>query len=431
MAVLDGAILNVALPVIANKLGTSPASSVWIINAYQLTITILLLPVAAMADRIGHRPIYLGGLGFFLLGSLVCALSSSFEVLVAGRVIQGAGAACIMSLNAALLRTIYPSAQLGRGIGYNALVLSLSSAAGPTFAALILGIAPWPWLFFANMPFGIAALAIAVWALPRGSGHGKPFDWTSALLSAATMGLIVFGAETMTRDSARTGALLVTLAVAAGALLIRREWSQTAPLVPLDLMRIPILGLSIATSIVSFGAQMIAFVALPFLLQSELRLNILETGMMMTAWPLAVVVVAPIAGRLADNHPAGLLGGIGLAIFAFGLVLVAQIGTGSSLPGIGWRIAVCGMGFGFFQSPNNRTIIGSAPRERSGAAGGLLATARLLGQTWGAVTVASSFRLGGVASAPLLFRGASVAAALGAAISLLRLSIRRPIPQQA
>ncbi len=425
MAVLDGTFVIMALPEIARQMDTTPALSIWIINGYQLAITMLLLPVAALGDRIGQRQVYLAGIGLFLVGSLTCAGSNSFSMLVAGRVVQGMGASCIMSLNAAMVRSIYPSAQLGRGIGYNAMVLSLSSAAGPTMAALMLGVVSWPWLFLINLPIGLAALVIAIKALPEDRGRGRSFDWRSAALSGVMLGSIVFGAETMARESSRAGVALLATGAVAGIFLLRREWSRPAPLVPLDLLRVPIIGLSALTSVVSFGAQMIPFVALPFYLQWRLGLSIFETGLLMSAWPLVVIVVAPVAGRLADRYPAGLLGGIGLAVFAVGLFMLAQISIGSSPFGIAWRIAVCGMGFGFFQSPNNRIIIGSAPRHRSGAAGGLLATSRLLGQTWGAVTVSSMFNLGGLGATPTLFRGAAVVAALAAVISLLRLRTPR------
>ena len=193
MAVLDGAIANVALPVIARELGASPSASVWVINAYQLTITILLLPLAALGDRIGYKCIYIPGLALFTLGSLGCALGGTLGLLIAARVFQGVGAACIMSMNAALVRATYPAKMLGRGIGYNAMVLSISAAVGPTLAALILSVGSWQWLFLINLPIGIAALIVGRKSLPDPHGHGRPFDWPSALLSGAMMGLVVFG----------------------------------------------------------------------------------------------------------------------------------------------------------------------------------------------------------------------------------------------
>src|SRR3954471_21383738 len=211
MAVLDGAIANVALPTIARELGASPAMSVWIINAYQLTITVLVLPLAALGDRVGYKCIYIPGLALFTLGSAGCAIGGTLALLIAARVFQGLGAACIMSMNAALVRATYPARMLGRGIGYNAMVLSMSAAAGPTLAALILSVASWPWLFLINLPIGVAAVMVAWKALPHVRGHGRPFDWIAALLSAAMMGCAVFGAETLTREGALLGVALVAI----------------------------------------------------------------------------------------------------------------------------------------------------------------------------------------------------------------------------
>jgi DHA2 family multidrug resistance protein-like MFS transporter len=426
MAVLDGAIANVALPVIARELGASPSASVWVINAYQLTITILLLPLAALGDRVGYKRIYIPGLALFTLGSVGCALGGTLNLLIAARVFQGIGAACIMSMNAALVRATYPAKMLGRGIGYNAMVLSISAAIGPTLAALILAVASWQWLFLINLPIGIAALLVGRKSLPEPHGHGRPFDWGSALLSAAMMGLIVFGAEAFAREGNRLALAMVLVGAIAGAALVWREWSKPNPLIPLDLLRIPIFTLSISTSVVSFAAQMLAYVAIPFLFQSVLGRSVFATGLLMTPWPLAVGVAAPFAGRLADRVNAGLLGGIGLGIFAAGLFFLSRLGAHPGNFDIAWRMAVCGLGFGIFQSPNNRTIVSAAPKPRSGAAGGMLATARLLGQTAGAVTVGVAFHLAGVGVTPSLLLAASIAALVAAGISLLRLCVPGP-----
>jgi DHA2 family multidrug resistance protein-like MFS transporter len=426
MAVLDGAIANVALPVIARELGSSPAASVWVINAYQLTITMLLLPLASLGDRLGYKCIYIPGLALFTLGSVACALGGTLNLLVAARVFQGIGAACIMSMNAALVRATYPAKMLGRGIGYNAMVLSMSAAIGPTLAALILSVASWQWLFLINLPIGIAALIVGRKSLPEPRGHGRPFDWASALLSAAMMGLVVSGAELSAREDPLMGAAMIVGGIAAGAALVWREWSKATPLMPLDLLRIPIFTLSIASSIVSFAAQMLAYVAIPFLLQSVLGRSVFATGLLMTPWPIAVGIAAPFAGRLADRVSAGFLGGIGLVVFAVGLFFLSRMGAHPDNFQIAWRMALCGLGFGLFQSPNNRTIVSAAPKPRSGAAGGMLATARLLGQTAGAVTVGVAFHLAGVRIAPELMFFASIAALIAAGISLLRMRVPPP-----
>jgi DHA2 family multidrug resistance protein-like MFS transporter len=240
------------------------------------------------------------------------------------------------------------------------------------------------------------------------------------------MGFIVFGAEAYAREGGELALAMVAAGIASGVAVVWRERGEATPLMPVDLLRIPVFTLSITTSVVSFAAQMLAYVAIPFLFQSVLGRTVFATGLLMTPWPLAVGVAAPIAGRLADRVNAGLLGGIGLAIFAAGLFFLSRLGASPGNFDIAWRMALCGLGFGFFQSPNNRTIVSSAPKPRSGAAGGMLATARLLGQTTGAVAVGVAFHLAGVDVTPKLLFIASIAALVAAGISLLRLNVAPP-----
>ncbi|WP_296598407.1 MFS transporter [Phenylobacterium sp.] len=430
MSVLDGAIANVALPTIARELNASAASSIWIVNAYQLAITVTLLPLAALGDRLGYRRVYMVGLAVFTLGSLGCALSQTLEELTAARILQGLGAGGIMSINSALVRFTYPKRLLGRGIGLNALVISVAAAIGPTVASAILTRGTWEWLFAINVPIGVLAIAIAARALPRTVGSARPFDWVSAVLNAVAFGFLILGAESVAREGLAAGLWKLAVGAVAAVILVRRELRLDAPLVPFDLLRIPIFGLSIATSVVSFAAQMTAFVGLPFYFQTVMGRSAVETGLLMTPWPLAVGVAAPLAGRLADRYRAGALGGVGLTVFAAGLFALAMMPQDASDLDIAWRMALCGLGFGFFQSPNNRAMVTSAPMHRSGAAGGALATARLLGQTAGAVTTAVFFHVAGTHATTTALATAGVLALFAALVSLSRLKLApRPRPE--
>lgn len=391
MAVLDGAIANVALPTIARDLRATPADSVWVVNAYQLVITILLLPLASLGEITGYRRIYRIGLAVFTLASLGCALSASLGLLTLARVVQGVGAAGVMSVNAALVRYIYPRRMLGRGIGIVALVVAVSAAVGPTVAAAILSVASWPWLFAVNVPTGVATM-LAARALPRTPRSGGHFDYLSALLNALFFGLLILAVDGLGHGGrAPYVALAFGGAAVAGVALVVRQLPQPAPLLPVDLLRIRLFALSIATSVCSFAAQMLAYVAIPFYFQDALGRGAVATGLLMTPWPAASAFTAPLAGRLADRYSAGALGALGLGLFAAGLALLALLPAAPSDADIVWRMALCGAGFGLFQSPNNRAILSSAPRERSGGASGMLGTARLLGQTSGAALVALMF----------------------------------------
>lgn len=423
MAVLDGTIVNVALPAIARDLQVSAAESVWVVNAYQLMIMVSLLPLAALGDILGYRRIYLGGLGLFVLASFICATTDHLGTLTAARALQGLGAAGIMSINTALVRFIWPAHKLGRGIGINAMVVAVSAAVGPTVAAGILALGDWPWLFAINVPVGLLALAIGLRALPHTPRSPHPFDYPAAVLNVLAFGLLIIGIDTIAHGGAwgQVG-LELGLALVFGALLVRRELSQPAPLLPVDLLQIPLFALSVSTSVCAFTGQMMAFVAVPFYLQDVLGRSQVETGLLMTPWPLTLAVLAPIAGRLADRYPAGGLGGLGMLLFAAGLALLGLLPPAPDAFDIGWRMALCGLGFGLFQTPNNRTIIGSAPPVRSGGASGMLGSARLLGQTLGAALTALIFGWlvdGGTEAALFTAAGFALVAAL---ISSLRLA---------
>jgi DHA2 family multidrug resistance protein-like MFS transporter len=423
MAVMDGAIANVALPTIAGDLNASPAFSIWIVNGYQLAITISLLPLASLGEIVGYRRVYLAGLVLFTLASLLCTLSHTLLLLTLARIIQGFGAAGILSVNAALVRFTFPRAQLGRGIGFNALVVAVSAAVGPTVAAAILAVGTWPYLFAINIPIGIAAMAVGWRNLPHTERASHSFDWQSAVLSAITFGVGIAAIDSVGHGEA----LLVDLAelgIAGVAFywLLHRQTQMASPLLPMDLLRIPVFALSITTSIASFCAQMLAFVALPFYLESRFGYSAVKMGLLITPWPIAVAFAAPLAGRLVERYPAGLLGGIGLFAFGLGLGAVALLPDDPAMIDVIWRMALSGAGFGLFQTPNNRTMIAAAPRERSGGASGMLGTARLVGQTTGAALVALFLgRYPDDGTQISLFAGVGFAL-LGAALSMLRLS---------
>jgi DHA2 family multidrug resistance protein-like MFS transporter len=428
LAVVDGAIANIALPTIAIDMNATPSAAIWVINAYQLAVTVSLLPLAALGEIYGYRRVYMAGLAVFTVASLCCALSGSLAELTIARVLQGLGAAGIMSVNSALTRFVYPRSQLGRGMGLNALVAATCSALGPTIASGILAVADWTWLFAINVPLGVIAFVIALRSLPATQRAEHRFDALSAVLSALTFGLLIIGIDSYAHGGSIAEALVELCAsVVCGLLLVRRQLDRSAPLLPVDLLSIPLFRLSAATSVCSFCAQTLALVALPFILEGAMGWDATATGLLMTPWPVATACMAPLAGRLADRYSAGILGGIGMAVFTAGLILLAILPAGAGAIDIGWRMAVCGLGFGFFQSPNNRAMITSAPLHRTGGASGMLGTARLLGQTIGTTLVALIFGLSGHTSVAALVV-AAVFGACGGVASLLRLTPARTPP---
>ena len=423
LAVLGGGIANVALPTIAHEVQTSPANSIWVVNAYQLAVTVSLLPLSSLGEIYGYRRVYQIGLVVFTIASLFCALSTSLPTLIVARMVQGFGAAGIMSVNSALIRFIYPRRWLGRGVGLNATVGSIASAVGPSVASAILAVAPWPWLFSVNVPLGLIAGIIAMRTLPETPRSGIKFDGVSAVLQAVAIGTLLFGIAEFGRGESwfHLGAEFVIAGVA-GFLLVMRQLSRTAPLLPVDLLRIPLFALSVVSSVCSFIAQSIAQVSMPFLFQHRFQMDQVMTGLLMTPWPLVVAVLAPFIGRLSDRYPAGLLGGAGMAVMALGLFFMSMLPDHPETFDIVWRMTVCGIGFGFFNTPNNRAIITSAPPVRTGGASGMQATARLFGQSIGAAMVAlvfTAFPSNGTTVALVI---AAIAASVAACVSFSRLA---------
>lgn len=430
LSVIDSAIANVALPTIGLELGISSADSIWIVNAYQLAIMISLLSFSALGDVVGYRKVYIGGLMLFTVASVGCALSTSLPTLVLARVMQGFGAAAVTSVNTTLIRIIYPKAQLGRGMGINATVVAVSSVAGPTLAAGILSVAEWPWLFAVNIPIGLVALWLSRRFLPDNPVRvsARRFDWRDAVMNALTFGLLMASVEGFSHG---LDPRLLTLGIAAllivGFFFIRSQLREPYPILPFDLLRIPIFSVSVVTSICSFLGQMLAMVALPFYLQHEFGYDEVATGLLMTAWPAVIMVVAPVAGMLVERIHAGLLGGTGLTAMAAGLFLLVFLPEHPAPGDIVWRLVLCGAGFGLFQSPNNSILIASAPPERSGSASGMLATARLIGQTTGAALMALLFHIVPDDSTHTALLLAGGFALTGAVVSLTR--IRLPLPE--
>jgi MFS transporter, DHA2 family, multidrug resistance protein len=424
MASLDTVIANIALPAISAELHVSPAEVVWVVNVYQIVLVATLLPLGALGEIVGHQRIYLWGLLLFTIASLGCALAWSLPSLLVARTLQGLGASGLMSVNTALVRFVYPSRMHGRGFGHNAMVVATAFTLGPTIASAILAVGSWPWLFAVNLPFGILAFLIGVKTLPSLPRAKHAFDFLGAALAAACLGLFIVGIGGAGHQAAPglvLGALIAALVI--GVILMRRHADHPAPMLPIDLFRRPLFALSALTAVCSFAVQGLTFVALPFYFEDVLGRSQVETGLFMTPWPLVVAIMAPIGGRLSDRFSAGILGGLGLVLLGIGMALLAALPADPSVANIVWRMAICGIGFGFFQTPNMRAIMTNAPPHRGGSASGIVATARLVGQTTGAAFAALCFSLAGHDGAVLALAAGAGFAWLGSVMSFLRLTV--------
>jgi len=392
ISVLEGSMVNVALPDIALSLNTSAAATVWVVNGFGLTVAVTLLPFAAMAERVGFKRVFRIGLTLFVLGAIASALAPNLELLLLSRVVHGLGASAIMCLFGGLLRHIYPMRLLSRGIALNAVVVSVASVIGPTVASLILTVADWRWIFVSMVPLAFVAF-FTMRALPEVARVERRFDFSAAVLSAIAIGFFIVGLDYLATYPL-VAAVSVAISVFMAIGLVRRSLQQTAPLVPVDLLRIDAIRAALAASVSSFGAQMAAFVSLPFYLLITLERDALEVGLLMAAWPLGSTMMAPIAGRLADRYPVAVLCAIGSGAMLLGSLWIVLLGSDPNDVWLFAAMVLGGVGFGFFQTPNNRVLLGSAPRERAGAVGGLQAVTRVIGQTAGAALVAMAFTLG-------------------------------------
>jgi len=415
LAVLDGSIVTVAVPTLASDLGVASSAAVLVVTVYQLVLVMTLLPCSALGSRIGLRRLYQYGQLLFLLSTVLCFFARSLPLLLAVRAMQALGAAASLSVSSALIRAIYPARQLGRGLGVNTVVVSTCNALAPTLGGLILAVATWPWIFAAAAPLALASLVLGRRALPAPEPHEEPFDVLGALLCALTFGLIIAGLESAVHGPFPIlSACIVAAGIAIAWLFVRRELDSKMPILPVDLLMKPVLALSAIGGLTAFVASMTLLLSLPFRLQQHYGFSPSEVGAVITPWPFAIMLLAPLAGVLSDRFPAGILGGIGMAIASGALLSLAFLPDHVSHFTLAWRMSLCGIGFGLFLAPNARLIVHSAPPERAASAGGLISTTRLTGQTLGATLLAAllSFGIGSDKVPALIAAGLAVLAGI-------------------
>ena len=426
LVIIDSGVANVALPTIARDLGVERSSVVSIVTVYQVTLVMLMLPFAGLGERIGLKRTYQGGQAIFTVATLLCFFAKSLPFLLVVRAGQALGAAGVLSVASALIRQIYPSGQLGRGLAINSVVVTSSAAAAPTLGGLVLAVAPWPWVFASGVPFALLSLALGR-AIPDPAPRHARFDLLGGLMCAATFGLVIGGLESGVHgDSPVVSAAIVLVGQLIGSYFVRRELGKDAPILPVDLLARPVLALSALGGFLAFTASMTLLISTPFRLQG-LGFTAAQIGACIAPWPMTNMVVAPLAGYLSDRIPAGLLGGIGMSISIVALLLLGSMPAHPSYFDVAWRMALCGSGFGIYLPPNARLLVGSAPRERAAAAGSLVSTVRLTGQTTGATLVAGLLALGVGAGATPPFVAAGLALAAGlCSLARLRPAIRTP-----
>ncbi|SHE65747.1 MFS transporter, DHA2 family, multidrug resistance protein [Modicisalibacter ilicicola DSM 19980] len=424
MAVIDATMINIALPSIARDLKVGASRVVWITNLYQLVGAMSLIAFAALSELVTRRLLYIAGLAMFALASLGCALARDLEWLLMWRALQGLGAAAMLSIGPSLYRSIFPSRLLGSALGISAMVVAFGYASGPSLGGVVLAIADWPWLFALNVPVGVVVGLLAWRALPREERRSGGFDLLGALLSAVALGALVVAMDGVGHGAGTLQLFgLLLLGGGSGWAFVLRQRRVTHPLLPLSIFAEVRFSMAAVVSGLAFVAQGLAFVCLSFLYQNVMGYTPLETAWLFTPWPLVIMMVAPLAGRIADRVEPAMLASLGLGILLLGLVSLALLEANAAVIDILWRTALCGLGFGLFQSPNNREFMASVPRTFSASASGVLSTVRTFGQSLGVALVGLvlAWPQGNVQAALWLGSAAGLSALL---VSLGRLRLR-------
>ena len=427
LSTLDTSIMNTALSHIGAALLLSEASSVWLVTSYQMALLALILPVSSFADRIGYKLIFMCGLLIFTLGSLCCVWAESFPLLISARVLQGVGASAILGSNTALLRLVYPSDKLGKGLGLNALILALGVSLGPPLASFILSFASWHWLFTINIPIGFSMLFLVYKYMPKTEKVAAvKLDIVANVLCMLMFALFIFLiGEISNQKSWYFIGIEAVLMLICGIALYYRQRGEANPLLPVDLFKNPVFTLSTLVAIFAFLTQSLCYVTFPFFFTRMLGKDILEMGMLIAPWPLTAAVLAPIVGKLADKYSPAFLGGMGLLFLCIGLCTIVNLDYGVASYFIIGAMMLNGTGFALFIAPNQKALILSAPVERTGAASGVLGASRLIGQATGATIVAFCFNyFQDNTETVALYIGAS-SALIGALLSWQRLLYKK------
>ncbi|HBS5426785.1 TPA: MFS transporter [Klebsiella variicola subsp. variicola] len=417
IAMLDSTIANVALPVIAKDFAVSESSSILIINAYQFAVIASLLVFAALGRKVGNKRIFIMGTILFAFSSLGCALSETLNMLTVFRVVQGFGAAAILSVNAALIKDIYPARLLGRGLGINVMVVSVSAAAGPSIASAILSIANWNWLFTINVPIACTALVLCIVSLKSRQRMEARFDKAGGVLVFLTFISFSTMMLGLTKNNLIEVVLSAIILIILAFILYRdQRKKQDSALIPVAMFRSKTFSLSLLMSMLSYSTQLLAFVSLPFYFHNVLHRSVIEIGMLLTAWPLATMLTSLISGDLIKKHDPNLVALSGLSLLLAGTLLMTWLPAAPTNLQILWRVAICGFGFGLFQAPNNYLIMTSVSHENSSIASGLLGSSRLVGQIIGSALVAIFINI-------YASHGTSISLFAGALFSLLSLTV--------
>jgi len=390
MAALNSASLIIILPTLQSDLHTDLINILWVLLAYTLASAVLLLSVGRLADLIGNKRIYLLGYLIFGLGSTLCALAPNVWVLIGARFVQGIGGALLMANTSAIITHTFPKKELGRALGVASATFSVGTTLGPIVGGLLTDAINWHWAFWFNVPIAAVGLVLAALYLHnevgarQHSGHER-FDWIGAALLAASLSALLYfvslGPLYGWGSPRMLGALAIFLVTA--ALFILRQLTAPQPLLHLRLFQNRLFTMAnLSAALASMGMIAVLFL-MPFYLEDVLHYTLFQSAILLTPYPLTMLIVAPISGWLSDRLGSRTLGTIGMALSALSLFWMSTLTIHSTYADVAIRLVVLGLGMGLFQSPNNSAVMSSAPATRRGVASAVLGTMRNLGTMLG------------------------------------------------
>lgn len=390
--VLESMAVTVALPVIALDLDVSAAKATWIMGMSQFIIVALLLPMASLGEAIGIRRLFLAGLLFFSLATIACILAPTFNTLVVARALQAVGTAGVMSVNFALARVLYPNKNIGTAIGVMATSVAIATSAGPALSGVLLELSGWRAVFVLMLVCSVTGFVGGAVLLPPNAPSGRMFNFKDAVVVALTLSCVLYVLNGLANNWSKVAVVVAAIASVVGfTWLLRVSRGKTGAMFPLDLLALPVFNLSVIAAIFAFAAQSLGFILLPFYMIFGAGLTPIEMALVLSVWPVATAVLAPMLGWMSDRIAPGPIGAAGLFVFAFGFFMLAVMPPDTGAIGIALRLVACGVGFAAFQTPNNRLVMLSAPRDRSVAASGVISLSRQFGRAFG--TAISAFVL--------------------------------------
>jgi EmrB/QacA subfamily drug resistance transporter len=386
LGTIDGSIVNIALPTLVKELNTDFATVQWVVLAYLLGISTLILSTGRLGDMIGKKPVFTTGFIIFTAGSVLCGLAPTVYWLIAFRVVQSVGASMTMALGIAIITEAFPPGERGKALGIGGAIVSVGIVIGPTLGGLIIDALSWRWIFYVNLPIGIIGTLMAIRFVPNFKPTGRQkFDFLGAITLFVSL-LALLLALTMGQQLGFSNSRILVLFGIWLIFLIAFlfiEWNVNQPMIDLRLFKHSLLSVNLVTGFITFIAIAGALILMPFYLENILGYEPRQVGFFMAIVPIGLGIVAPISGSMSDRFGTRPITVIGLMFLVVGYLAMSTLSSQTTIVGYILRLLPVGLGMGIFQSPNNSAIMGSAPRERLGVVAGLLAITRTLGQTTG------------------------------------------------